>query len=220
MQMTVTKAPFDLAEVKLAAPSVRPGTVAKADVISRLCAATAPCRDRGRARRLRQDDPSRAGGPRPIRVRSPGSRSTAETTTRWCFCGRSRPRFTGSSPSRPTSSMRCPGQVDRPGRHGSRVSAARWPHVERPLVLALDDLHAVGNPVCLDVLAELYRYVPAGSQIAIASREEPGTAPRPLAGAGLGERDRRRVTSGWTSRKPGCCLQPRVSSSTPARSPS
>ena len=40
-------------------------------------------------------------------------------------------------------------------------------------MLVLDDLHAVANPSCLDVLAELFEYVPAGSQIAIASREEP-----------------------------------------------
>jgi LuxR family maltose regulon positive regulatory protein len=45
--------------------------------------------------------------------------------------------------------------------------------LERPLVLALDDLHAVGNLSCLDVLAALCEYVPPGSQIAVASREEP-----------------------------------------------
>ena len=45
--------------------------------------------------------------------------------------------------------------------------------LERPLVLVLDDLHAVANPSCLDVLAALVDYVPAGSQIAVASREEP-----------------------------------------------
>ncbi len=45
--------------------------------------------------------------------------------------------------------------------------------VERPLVLVLDDLHAVSNPSCLDALAALLGYVSAGSQIAIASREVP-----------------------------------------------
>ena len=30
--------PFDLVEVKLAAPQIRPDTVAKADVIAQLCA--------------------------------------------------------------------------------------------------------------------------------------------------------------------------------------
>ena len=40
-------------------------------------------------------------------------------------------------------------------------------------MLVLDDLHAVTNQSCLDVLAALTRYVRSGSQIAIASREEP-----------------------------------------------
>ena len=40
-------------------------------------------------------------------------------------------------------------------------------------MLVLDDLHAVANPSCLDILAALLEYVPAGSQIAITSREEP-----------------------------------------------
>ena len=45
--------------------------------------------------------------------------------------------------------------------------------LERPLVLVLDDLHAVTNPSCLDVLAALLGYIPAGSQVAVASREVP-----------------------------------------------
>ena len=45
--------------------------------------------------------------------------------------------------------------------------------LERPLVLVLDDLHTVVNPSCLDVLTALFQYVPAGSQIAVVSREEP-----------------------------------------------
>ena len=44
---------------------------------------------------------------------------------------------------------------------------------EQPIVLVLDDLHLVSNGACLDVLAELVRYVPAGSQIAVTSREAP-----------------------------------------------
>jgi ATP/maltotriose-dependent transcriptional regulator MalT len=44
---------------------------------------------------------------------------------------------------------------------------------ESPLVLVLDDLHAVTNLSCLDVLAALVDHVPAGSQVAIASREAP-----------------------------------------------
>src|SRR4051812_2878294 len=40
--MPVLDVPFDLMEVKLAAPLTRPGTVAKGDVIARLCASPAP----------------------------------------------------------------------------------------------------------------------------------------------------------------------------------
>ena len=40
-------------------------------------------------------------------------------------------------------------------------------------MLVLDDLHAIANPACLDVLAALCEHVPAGSLIATASREEP-----------------------------------------------
>ena len=108
-----------------------------------------------------------------IRVRSRGSRSTPETTTQWCSCDTSRRRFTASNRSRAevfdalsgpggsTWSKRVPGL-------GSALAA-----LERPLVLVLDDLHAVANLSCLDVLAGLVEYVPAGSQIAIASREAP-----------------------------------------------
>ena len=55
-------------------------------------------------------------------------------------------------------------------RHASRERTGR---TERPFVLVLDDLHAVARPSCRDVLAALIPYVPAGSQIAIATREEP-----------------------------------------------
>src|SRR5512132_3821730 len=40
--MAVAAVPFDLVGVKLAAPSARAGTVAKADAIGRLCASTVP----------------------------------------------------------------------------------------------------------------------------------------------------------------------------------
>jgi LuxR family maltose regulon positive regulatory protein len=58
--------------------------------------------------------------------------------------------------------------ANRVPRVGSALAAR-----ERSLVLVLDDLHAVANPSCLDVLAMLVGYVPAGSQIAIATSEAP-----------------------------------------------
>ena len=41
--MAVAEVPFDLVEVKLAAPQARPGTTAKRDVIERLCGSQMPC---------------------------------------------------------------------------------------------------------------------------------------------------------------------------------
>ena len=189
--MAVVDLPFDLVEVKLAAPLTRPGTVAKADV-DRAAVAPRPRRSRPSSRR-----PGTArrrcsrGGPRPIRVRSRGSRSTARTTTPWCSCGTSRPRSTASSRSRPRCSTPCPGPggstwSKRVPRVGSALAA-----LERPLVLVLDDLHAVANPSCLDVLAALLGYVPAGSQIAVASREEPALPLARWRAHGLVRRDRR-----------------------------
>ena len=55
-RMAVAEVPFDLAEVKLSAPSARPGTVAKADAIAGLCESRTAPRDRRRTRRLWQDN--------------------------------------------------------------------------------------------------------------------------------------------------------------------
>ena len=41
--MAVADVPFDLVQVKLAAPQPRPGTTAKRDVIERLCGSQVPC---------------------------------------------------------------------------------------------------------------------------------------------------------------------------------
>ena len=76
------------------------------------------------------------------------------------------------------------------GERVPRVGAA-LAALERPLVLALDDLHLVANPSCLDVLAELVQYVPAGSQIAVASREEPALPLARWRTNGQASRDRR-----------------------------
>ena len=171
--MTVTKAPFDLAEAKLAAPSVRPGTVAKANVISRLCAATAPCTTvvapAGYGKTTLLAGWAEAD-PRPFAwVALDGRDDDALVLLRSIAAAIHRVE--------PVS----PDVFDALSGPGGSTWSTRVPRVggalatrERPVVLALDDLHAVGNPACLDVLSELYRYVPAGSQIAITSREEPG----------------------------------------------
>ena len=85
----------------------------------------------------------------------------------------SRPRFTVSSRSRPRCSTRCPVQGHRPGRHAVPRVGRALAALERSLVLVLDDLHAVANPVLSGRAGGAVHYVPAGSQVAVASREEP-----------------------------------------------
>jgi len=175
--MTAAEVPFDVMEVKLAPPATRPGTVAKADVIARLCAATMPFTTvvapagYGKTTLLAHW----AGADfRPFAwVALDGRDDDAVVFLRDIAAAVHRveplpPDVLGalSGPGGSTWSKHVP-------RVGRALAA-----LERPLVLVLDDLHAVTNPGCLDVLAALFEYVPAGSQIAIASREEP---PLPLA---------------------------------------
>jgi LuxR family transcriptional regulator, maltose regulon positive regulatory protein len=42
-----------------------------------------------------------------------------------------------------------------------------------PVVIVLDDVHLLQNPVCLDAVAALTEHLPQGSQLAIANRGEP-----------------------------------------------
>jgi LuxR family maltose regulon positive regulatory protein len=175
--MTAAEVPFDLMEVKLAQPVTRPGTVAKADVIARLCAATAPFMTvvapagYGKTTLLSHWD---GADPRPFAwVALDGRDDDAVVFLRDIAAAVHRveplpPDVLAalSGPGGSTWSNRVP-------RIGRALAA-----LQHPLVLVLDDLHAVANPGCLDALAALFEYVPAGSQIAIASREEP---PLPLA---------------------------------------
>ena len=151
----------------------RSGTVAKEEVIARLCTADVPfatvIAPAGYGKTTLLARWSEAD-PRPFAwVALDGE----TTTTPSCSCATSRPRSTGSSRCRSRRSTRYPAEgqrawTTRVPRVGNAVAA-----LESPLVLVLDDLHAVANPSCLDVLAALFEYVPAGSQIAVASREEP-----------------------------------------------
>ena len=170
--MAVSEVPFDLVEVKLGAPMVRPGTVAKTDVIDQLCTLTLPfvavVAPAGYGKttllaRWAEADPrafawvaldSQDDDALVFMRHIAGAIHTVEPLPPEVFEALSGP---GGS----TWSNRVP-------RLGSALAS-----LQRPLVLVLDDLHAVANPSCLDVLAALFEYVPAGSQIAIASREEP-----------------------------------------------
>ncbi len=170
--MALAATPFDLVEAKLAAPTLRPGTLAKAEVVARLCEARDPF----------------------VTIVAPAGygkttllASWAEADPRpfaWVALGRGDDdvlvflRYVlaaihGVEPV-PNDALEA---LSGPG--GSSWMA-RVPPVgrsfaamDRPLVLALDDLHAVSNPSCLDALVALTQHVPAGSAIVVASREEP-----------------------------------------------
>ena len=170
--MTVEQAPFDLLEVKLAAPRTRPGTVAKMDLIAGLRVSRLPF----------------------ATVIAPAGYGKTTLLARWAETD---PRpFAWVALDRPDDDPIlflqyiaaaidrvepvAPAVLDALAGPGASIWSMGVPRVgsalatlERPLVLALDDLHAVGNLSCLDVLAALCEYVPPGSQIAVASREEP-----------------------------------------------
>jgi LuxR family maltose regulon positive regulatory protein len=170
--VTAAELPFDLVEVKLAAPLTRPGTVAKADVIARLCTSPAPFAS----------------------VVAPAGYGKTTLLTRWAEAD-PRPFAWVALDGRDDDAMvflrniaaaihrvePVPSEVfDALSGPGGSTWSRRVPRVGsalaalgRPLVLVLDDLHTVASPVCMDVLAALFDYVPAGSQIAVASREAP-----------------------------------------------
>jgi LuxR family maltose regulon positive regulatory protein len=169
--VAVTDVPFDLSAVKLAAPLARPGTVAKSDVIARLCTATEPfatiVAPPGYGKTTLLAGWAEAD-PRPFAWVALDDRDDDAVVFLRYIAGaihRVEP-----VPAEVFDALSGPGgsaKAMRVARVGSVLGA-----LERPLVLVLDDLHAVA-PSSLEVLAELFHYVPAGSQIAVASREEP-----------------------------------------------
>ena len=194
-------------------PSLRPGTVAKADVIARLCASSVARRDRRRARRVRQDDAAREVG----RGRSASVRVGRARRARRRRCGvpaihrgRDPPRRAG--PARGVRRVVGPRGIDlveaRPARR-ERAGRARAP------AGAGARRSARRRQSVLPGRARGAARVRPG-RLADRDREQggAGAAARPLAGARLGARDRRARTSGWTSRRPSCCCEPPASSST------
>ena len=170
--MGATDTPFDLVEVKLSPPSTRPGTVAKTDVIAELGAAGVPLvtvvapagygKTTFLARWAEAD-------PRPFAwVALDGRDDDPVVLLRYVAAGMHRVESLAPEVFDALSGPSGSNWAKRVVRLANALAAR-----EQPFVLAFDDLHAVNNPACLDVIAELLESVPAGSQIAIASREEP-----------------------------------------------
>jgi LuxR family transcriptional regulator, maltose regulon positive regulatory protein len=170
--MAVAELPFDLVEAKLGAPSIRPGTVAKQDVIARLRASRLPF----------------------ATVIAPAGYGKTTLLARWAEAD-PRPFAWVALDERDDDGVPflryiaaaihrvepvAPEVFAALAGPGASIWSTGIPRVggalaalKRPMVLVLDDLHAVESPSCLDVLAALCEYVPSGSQIAVASREEP-----------------------------------------------
>jgi LuxR family transcriptional regulator, maltose regulon positive regulatory protein len=172
VEMPTPTIPFDLVEAKLSRPSARPGTLAKPDAIERLCASTSPFAaivapaGYGKTTLLAK---WAEADPRPFAwVALDGRDDDALVFLRYIAAAihsvEPIPSETFEALSGPAESV----WSKRVPRLGSALAG-----LEHPLVLVLDDLHAVANPSCLDVLAALCEYVPDSSQIAVASREEP-----------------------------------------------
>ena len=164
--------PFDLIEAKLAPPPLRSGVVVKTDVIAPLCASPLPFASviapagYGKTTLLAlwaETDP------RPFAwVALDGRDDDAVLFLQYIAAALNR-----VEPLAPEvfDALSGPGGSSW-STHVPRLGSA-LASLERPLVLVLDDLHAIANPACLDVLAALCEHVPAGSLIATASREEP-----------------------------------------------
>ena len=176
--MTVTEIPFDLAEVKLDPPLTRPGSVVKADVIAQLCTENVPFATvvapagYGKTTLLAQWADA---DPRPFAWVALDGRDDDDAVVFLRYIAAAL-HSVEPLPSDVFSALSGPRASDWPMRV-PRIGRA-LAGVGHPLVLVLDDLHTIANPACLDVLTALFQYVPAGSQIAVASREEP---PLPLA---------------------------------------
>jgi LuxR family transcriptional regulator, maltose regulon positive regulatory protein len=170
--MSVADLPFDLTEIKLGAPLVRAGTVPKADVIARLCTSLSPF--------VTVVAPAGYGkttllgcwadaDPRPFAWVALDDRDDdALVFLRYIAAAIHRVEPVSSEVFDALSGPGGSTWTNRVPRVGRAFAA-----IEHPLVLVLDDLQAVANPSCLDALTALFEYVPAGSQIAIASRETP-----------------------------------------------
>ena len=158
--MAVIRVPFDVDEAKLTPPMLRPASVKKADAISALLTSSAPIATvtapagYGKTTllgRWAEDDPrdfawvsldARDDDELVFLRDIAAAIHRVEPIAKSVFDGLSGPG----------------GSIwNRVPRVGNAIAA-----LTRPIVVALDDLHAVTSPSCLSVLAALVDYVPPG----------------------------------------------------------
>ena len=169
---TATELPYELIEAKLAPPALRPDTVAKTELIDRLCASKA----------------------RAVSVVAPAG--FGKTTLLAHLAERDGRSFAmvalDERDNDPVVMLRyVAAALDRVEPVPASVfealstpSRSVWPTcipevcaafsaVTTPVVLVLDDVHLVSDPTCIDVIAALIDHAPERSRIVLSSREEP-----------------------------------------------
>src|SRR3954447_5363973 len=170
--VAATQLPFDLIESKLALPALRADTVAKPELIDRLCDSPAPVvsivapAGLGKTTLLAHwaEHDERAFGTVSMDERD----DDPVVLLRYVAAAMSRIEHV---PPAVFEALSTPGQSIW-STCIPRVCAALSART-RPLVLVLDDLHFVNDPTSLDAVAALLDHVPPGSQIVVSTREEP-----------------------------------------------
>ena len=170
--MTTAELPYELIEAKLAPPPLRVDTVAKFELIDRLCAS--------KARAVSVVAP--AGFGKTTLISHLAERDERSFATVALDERDNDPvvllRYVAAALDRvepvPASVFEA---LSTPGRSVwstciPRVCSA-LSAMASPVVLVLDDLHFVHDPTCIDVVAALLDHVPERSRIIVASREEP-----------------------------------------------
>jgi LuxR family transcriptional regulator, maltose regulon positive regulatory protein len=170
--MTTAELSYELIEAKLAPPALRLDTVAKTELIDRLCASKARAvsvvappgfgKTTLVAHLAERDD-------RPLAMVALDERDNDPVVLL---------RYVAAALDRvepvPASVFEA---LSTPGRSVwstclPRVCTA-LSAVASPVLLVLDDVHLVSDPTCMDVIAALIDHAPEGSRIVLSGREEP-----------------------------------------------
>jgi LuxR family maltose regulon positive regulatory protein len=162
--------PFDIDDAKLTPPVVRPASIRKSDAIATLCASSSPIAmitgpaGYGKTTlfgRWAEDDP------RPFAwIAVDAADDDPLVLLRHIATAIDRVEPIAAAVFEALSG---PGDSiwNRLPRVGNALAA-----LKHPIVVVLDDVHALSNPSSLSVIASLVDYVPPGSQLALGSRHQ------------------------------------------------